>query len=229
MKKNILLIGGSSNIGKKIIQNLNLKKFNIYTTSNSKKVINQKVKNFKVNLKNFEEIQNLVNNFEKKKIKFDYIIFLQGIIYSIDLSNYDEKRILDVFTVNTLSVISFSKEIVKVLKKNSLNVFVSSISGHNGSYDPIYAASKSALHGFTKSLSKWMAPKHRFICLCPGPIKNTSLFKNFSKKRQIFHSKNNPMNELISSSDFAKMLIDVLEPHWKHANGSIININGGVY
>ena len=37
------------------------------------------------------------------------------------------------------------------------------------------------------------------------------------------------MNELISSSDFAKILIDVLEPHWKHANGSIININGGVY
>ena len=37
MKKNILLIGGSSNIGKKIIQNLNLKKFDIYTTSNSKK------------------------------------------------------------------------------------------------------------------------------------------------------------------------------------------------
>ena len=81
MKKNILLIGGSSNIGKKIIQNLNLKKFDIYTTSNSKKIINQKVKNFKVNLRNFEEIQNLINIFEKKKIKFDYVIFLQGIIY----------------------------------------------------------------------------------------------------------------------------------------------------
>ena len=66
MKKNILLIGGSSNIGKKIIQNLNLKKFDIYTTSNSKKIINQKVKNFKVNLRNFEEIQNLINIFEKK-------------------------------------------------------------------------------------------------------------------------------------------------------------------
>ena len=127
MKKNILLIGGSSNIAKKIIQNLNLKKFDIYTTSNSKKIINQKVKNFKENLKNFEEIQNLINIFEKKKIKFDYVIFLQGIIYSIDLSNYDEKKILDVFTVNTLSVISFSKEIVKVLKKNSLNVYVNQV------------------------------------------------------------------------------------------------------
>ncbi len=229
MKKNILLVGGSSNIGKKIIQHLNLKKFNIYTTSNSKKINSKKVKNFQINLKNFKEIKNLINLFEKKKIKFDYIIFLQGIIYSIDLKKYDEKRIFDVFTVNALSVISFSKEIVKVLKKNSLNVYVSSISGHNGSYDPIYAASKSALHGFTKSLSKWMAPKHRYICLCPGPIKNTALFKNFSKKRQIFHSKNNPMKELINSSDFAKILIDVLEPHWKHANGAIININGGVY
>ena len=74
-----------------------------------------------------------------------------------------------------------------------------------------------------------MAPKHRFICLCPGPVKNTKMFNNFSKKRKAYHSKNNPMNEPINSSDFAKILINILEPHWKHANGSIININGGIY
>lgn len=229
MKKNILIIGGSSSIGKKVIQNLSSKKFNIYTTSNINNVHISKVKNFKCNVKNLDEIKKLIKFFRKKKIKFDYVVFLQGIIYSLDLKSYTEEKILNILSVNTQSVIFFSKEIIKILKNNSLNVYVSSISGLNGSFDPVYAASKSALHGFIKSLSKWMAPKHRFICLSPGPIKNTKIYKNFSRKRKIYHSKNNPMKGLINSSDFSKILINILEPHWKHANGSIISINGGVY
>ena len=163
MKKNILIIGGSSSIGKKIIQNLSSKKFNIYTTSNINNVHISKVKNFKCNVKNLDEIKKLIKFFKKKKIKFDYVVFLQGIIYSLDLKSYTEEKILNILSVNTQSVIFFSKEIIKILKNNSLNVYVSSISGLNGSFDPVYAASKSALHGFIKSLSKWMAPKHRFI------------------------------------------------------------------
>ncbi len=229
MKKNILIVGGSSSIGKKVTKNLSFKKFNIYTTSNNNNINTEKVKNFKINVKNLDEIKKLIKYFKKERIKFDYVVFLQGIIYSSDLKGYTEEKILDILSVNTYSIIFFSKEIIKILKNNSLNVYISSISGLNGSYDPVYAASKSALHGFTKSLSKWMAPNHRFICLCPGPVKGTKMFNNFSKKRKVYHSKNNPMNEPINSSDFAKILINILEPHWKHANGSIISINGGIY
>ena len=58
MKKNILIIGGSSSIGKKVIQNLSSKKFNIYTTSNINNVHISKVKIFKCNVKNLDEIKN---------------------------------------------------------------------------------------------------------------------------------------------------------------------------
>ena len=167
MKKNILIVGGSSSIGKKVTKNLSFKKFNIYTTSNNNNINTEKVKNFKINVKNLDEIKKLIKYFKKDRIKFDYVVFLQGIIYSSDLKGYTEGKILDILSVNTYSIIFFSKEIIKILKNNSLNVYISSISGLNGSYDPVYAASKSALHGFTKSLSKWMAPNHRFICLCP--------------------------------------------------------------
>ena len=36
------------------------------------------------------------------------------------------------------------------------------------------------------------------------------------------------MKETVKNSDFAKIIIDILEPNWKHINGSIINISGGV-
>ena len=108
-------------------------------------------------------------------------------------------------------------------------IFISSISAVNGSFDPIYSSSKSAITGLFKSLSKWESPKKRFICLCPGPIIGTKMFKNFSKKRKKFHIKNNPNKELLNVDDFAEIIKDILKPHWKHANGSLININGGVY
>ena len=229
MKKNILIVGGSSCIGKEVIKNLNIKQYNIYATYNLNKIKNNKIKTFNVNLQNLNEIKKLIYNFKKEKIKFDNVIFLQGILFSLNLEKYSEKKILDVFSINTLSIIFFTKELLKILNKKSMVVIVSSISGLNGSFDPIYSASKSALHGFVKSLSKWLAPKHRFVCLNPGPINGTNLYNSFPKKRKTHHKKINPMKETIKSSDFAKILINILEPYWKHINGSIINVNGGVY
>jgi len=228
MKKNILIVGGSSSIGKEVIKNLKIKQYNIYATYNLNKIKNNKIKTFNVNLQNLNEIKKLIYNFKKEKIKFDNVIFLQGILFSLNLERYSEKKILDVFSINTLSIIFFTKELLKILNKKSMVVIVSSISGLNGSYDPIYSASKSALHGFVKSLSKWLAPKHRFVCLNPTPISGTKLYNNFSKKRKTYHKRSNPMKETVKNSDFAKIIIDILEPNWKHINGSIINISGGV-
>ena len=117
MKKNILIVGGSSSIGKKVTKNLSFKKFNIYTTSNNNNINTEKVKNFKINVKNLDEIKKLIKYFKKERIKFDYVVFLQGIIYSSDLKGYTEEKILDILSVNTYSIIFFFKGDNKNFKK----------------------------------------------------------------------------------------------------------------
>jgi NAD(P)-dependent dehydrogenase (short-subunit alcohol dehydrogenase family) len=229
MKKNLLLVGGSSDIGSDLINLIDKKKYNIYYTYNSNKRKIDNVNNFQIDLSSLEDIDKLILHLKKKKIKFDNVIFLQGVIYSLSLSKYSDKKIYNTFLVNTLSIIFITKKILTLLKKDSLVVLVSSISGSRGSYDPIYSASKAALHGFTKSMSQWLTPKTKIICLCPGPVKETRNFKRFSKKRQNFHIKKNPLKKLINSKEFARILLDITKPHWKFANGSIIEINGGVY
>ena len=129
--------------------------------------------------------------------------------------------------INLLSCVQIIKNVK--LSKNSLAIFVSSVSGQRGSYDPIYAAGKSALINLTKSLSSWHAPRNRFICICPGPVKDTPMFNKFSFKRKRYHRISNPNKELLNSKDLASIILNLMEPHWRHANGSIININGGVY
>ena len=129
--------------------------------------------------------------------------------------------------INFVSTLYIIKNIT--LSKNSLTIFVSSVAGQRGSFDPIYAIGKSALINLTKSLSSWLAPRNRFICICPGLIKNTKMFREFSIKRKKYHKQINPNKELLNCNDLSKILTNLMDPHWRHANGSIININGGVY
>lgn len=82
---------------------------------------------------------------------------------------------------------------------------------------------------FFRSLSKWWAPKHKFLILCPGPVKGTTIFNKFSKKRKNYHYKTNPIKDLIDKKDLAEVMNDLLKPHWSYANGSIIHINGGIF
>jgi 3-oxoacyl-[acyl-carrier protein] reductase len=196
---------------------------NIYQTSNQKNIKNS----IKCNFEDADSIQESVRKINALKVSFDYIFFLQGELLGKSLYKYKNDEIMKNLNINLLSCVQIIKNVK--LSKNSLAIFVSSVSGQRGSYDPIYAAGKSALINLTKSLSSWHAPRNRFICICPGPVKDTPMFNEFSSKRKRYHRISNPNKELLNSKDLASIILNLMEPHWRHANGSIININGGVY
>ena len=49
-KKKILLVGGSSKVGISLIENIDKKKFQIYSTYNKKKLNNKKILQYKLDL-----------------------------------------------------------------------------------------------------------------------------------------------------------------------------------
>jgi len=222
-KKYLLIVGSSSTLGKKLSKNLSDRNLNIYQTSNQKNIKNS----IKCNFEDADSIQESVRKINALKVSFDYIFFLQGELLGKSLYKYKNDEIMKNLNINLLSCVQIIKNVK--LSKNSLAIFVSSVSGQRGSYDPIYAAGKSALINLTKSLSSWHAPRNRFICICPGPVKDTPMFNEFSSKRKRYHRISNPNKELLNSKDLASIILNLMEPHWRHANGSIININGGVY
>ena len=222
-KKNLLIVGSSSTLGKKLSKNLSDRNLNIYQTSNQKNIKNS----IKCNFEDADSIQESVRKINALKVSFDYIFFLQGELLGKSLYKYKNDEIMKNLNINLLSCVQIIKNVK--LSKNSLAIFVSSVSGQRGSYDPIYAAGKSALINLTKSLSSWHAPRNRFICICPGPVKDTPMFNEFSSKRKRYHRISNPNKELLNSKDLASIILNLMEPHGRHANGSIININGGVY
>ena len=225
MKKKILLIGGSSKVGQCMINNLDQKKYLIYSTYFKKKIKKKGIIQYKLNL--YDKLNN--QDFIDKIPNVDFIIFLSGVLKGKSLQNFSDEEIIENFKINFLSQIILLKNILKNQKNNCLLVFLSSISGRRGSYDPIYAASKGAMISFIKSVSKWEAPRIRSIGICPGLINNSKMYKSFTKERLKKLKIQNPNKSFIDANNLAKIIVDVIQPHWKHANGSIIDVNGGEF
>ena len=226
MKKKILLIGGSSKVGKSIINNIDHKEFEVHSTYNRKKILLKKnFYQYKLDLSSDKS----VSNFIKSNKDFDVIVLLSGVLKSKKLLNFNDKEIKNNFNINFLSQVILLKKLLKKQKKNCLLIFLSSISGRRGSFDPLYASAKGAMISFIKSISKWESPKIKCIGLCPGVIANTKMYYSFKKERLKLTLAQNPNKEFVNSDDLAKIIIDISKPHWRHANGAIIDINGGVF
>ena len=71
-KKNVLIVGSSSELGKKISKNLSDRNLNIFQTSNQKNINNS----IKCNFEDADSIQESVRKIKALKVSFDYIFFL---------------------------------------------------------------------------------------------------------------------------------------------------------
>ncbi len=228
MKKKVLIVGGSSLIGKSLIKYFNKNSYKIYTTYNRNKISSNKFQHINQIKIDFNRLED--SNIEIKKLKnFDVIIFLSGIMKGTNLINFIDSEIHKIFKINVTSQIILLKKLLKLQKKRCTVVFISSVSGKKGSYDPIYASTKGAINALVKSISKWESPKIKCIGVCSGLIKNTKMYKTFKKNRLKKLKKENPNKEFVNADDLASIVYDLTKPHWRHSNGSLIDVNGGVY
>ena len=113
-KKNILFVGGGSEIALKMLSKL--KKTNIYCVSR------QKNKSYKKNyfVKDYSNFI-LEKKFKKIDKKFDIIFIFNGIFEFSTLSSINEKNFLNEFTINFLTPKRIVKKLIqnKLLNKNS--------------------------------------------------------------------------------------------------------------
>ena len=117
MKKKILIVGGSSKVGRTLINNLDKKKYSIQSTYYKNKLLKEeysKIKQFKLDL-------NKENNISIKKsdMNYDVIILLSGVLLSKSLSEYKNDEIKTNFDTNFTSQAMLLKEILKFQKKNA--------------------------------------------------------------------------------------------------------------
>ena len=228
ISKNVLIIGGSSSIGSDVVEQFNNSKNRVMTTFNSSNpVLIDGVENFQLDLTSNKSIERCVKEIKSKIMSLDTIIFLSGILPGKSLDHYEMDEITQVFNINFIGQSKLYMKLLDVLSERSSTIMLSSISAQRGSFDPIYAASKSAVNGFVKSMFNKLPKKSRINCIAPGLINNSKMFNDMSKERQKFHQNQIPSNSLLESKDLAKIIYDISQDHWIHLNGACIDLNGG--
>ena len=163
--KNILIFGSTGYIGNKFCDNHEMV-YNITRCSRSRKE----------NDVYFDFLEPNYASFKKQigDTKFDAIIFLQGINPRVGFNSIDYNDFDSMLQINVVSPTIVLQTMVGGgnLSKDACVIFLSSIAKEKGSYDPSYAAAKSALVGLIQSLAK-ANPDLRFNILSLGLVEGS--------------------------------------------------------
>lgn len=159
----------------------------------------------------------------------DVLLLLPGLSLGRTLATYDDEQIADVVDVNFSGQFRAIQRIAPVLSDDSHIIILGSQAGQRGSSDPLYGATKGAMHALAKSLAKSLTPRTRVNVVAPGMVTETAMHDGTSEAVLDMHRRTTPTGHFISAADLAHVLLDLMQPHWSQLNGACVDLNGGMY
>ena len=212
MHKNILITGGTTKISlhlKKLIG----KNYKIYSPS--------------------KKDWNLSNpNFDKSKInlikKCDKIYIFHSILSNKKHLKKNHKEIHEQLNINLLSTINIC-EIALSSNKNVQIFILGSESGVKGSYDIIYALTKSSIHKYVEE-RKIFYKNQQLVCIAPSTIIDGKMTINRKDKNNVKKAiNNNPKKRALYSKEISKLIYDLSFKNSRYLSNTVIHINGGKF
>ena len=182
-KKNLLITGGSTRIGREIALHFSRKGWNIaihYFKSASeantlkKKLEKSKIKVvlIKADLKNNKQVNNIFSIAKKKWGTIDCLVNNAALFEKDDILNFTTKSWNDHLNINllapTILIKKFAKQAPKKIRSNIINI----IDQRVFKLTPIfmsYTLSKSALYTLTKTMAMRLSPNIKVNGIAPGP------------------------------------------------------------
>ncbi|MDE2838625.1 MAG: SDR family NAD(P)-dependent oxidoreductase [Chloroflexota bacterium] len=159
----------------------------------------------------------------------DVLLLLPGLSMGRTIATYDDDLVSEVVDVNFSGQFRAIQRIAPVLADGSQIIILGSLAGQRGAGDPLYGATKGAMHALAKSLAKSLAPRTRVNVVAPGMVTGTAMHDGTPPAVLDMHIKTTPTGHFISAADLARVLLDIMQPHWSQLNGACIDLNGGMY
>lgn len=232
-----LVTGASRGIGKAIAISLAKKGAKVIGTATSKEnvnIINNYLKNNgKGILMNFNDLNSIDKTLSDNKNLKNIDILINNAAITDDkliffIKNSDWQRIIN---INLTSVFYLSKIVLRnMLKKRFGRIInIGSVVGELGNIGQTsYAATKSALIGFSKSLSREVSHKGITVnVVSPGFIESDMTNKMNKKQKNNILSKI-PINRLGKAKEVADVVIFLSSQKASYITGETVNVNGGM-
>ena len=234
---NVLITGASRGIGRAIAEKFASEGFNIIINYNKSKLedveklkeylenkYNIKVLCLKCDVSQEEEVKKLFSDIKKWCEKLDCIVNNAGIANDMPLDEKTSFDFLDVLKVNLLGTFLICKYGYKLIDEGSI-INISSNNAYGGYIESVdYDASKAGVIALTHDFAKYLSPKIRVNCLCPGWIDtdmNKNMFEEFREKE-----KNKILLKKFGEAKDIAEAVYFLATN-QYINNAIIKVDGG--
>ncbi len=189
--------------------------------------LNVKAKAYKVDVKNFKEAENTIEQIHNDFERIDILVNNAGITRDNLILRMSEEEWNAVIDTNLTGVFNITKPVVKIMMKQRIGAIInmSSVAGVYGNAGQAnYSSAKAGLIGFTKSLAKELASRNiRANAIAPGFIK-TDMTKNLDGEKIVEHI---PLKRLGEPEDIAKA-VKFLAVDTDYITGQVLGVDGGL-
>jgi NAD(P)-dependent dehydrogenase (short-subunit alcohol dehydrogenase family) len=224
--RNYVIIGGSSGIGKELVNELSAQGSFVFTTFNENAVVdheNIKYQKFNVltdtlNLDDFpEEIHGLA--------------YCPGSINLKPFHRFKEEDFIQDYKLQVLGATKVIQQLLPRLRKSraaSIVLFSTIAVQYGFNFHSQVAMSKGAIEGLTRSLAAELAPTIRVNAIAPS-LTNTDLAGKFlnSEEKVKLQSEKNPLKKVGEAKDIAEAAVYLLSEKSSWTTGQILHVDGG--
>jgi len=217
-KKNVLITGVSRGIGKAIKEALKASdQYNLILPSRQDMDLTRS--------------ENITKYFNEKKIQVDILINNAGINILNNIEDIKQNTVEDMLAINLVAPLSLIQSCVPYMKSQKWGriVNISSIWGiRSKEYRTLYSATKFALNGITKALSRELGEHNILVnAVCPGYVNTELTNKNISPAEQDTIKATIPLKRFAEPAEIAHLIKFLISEENTYITGQTIIIDGG--
>lgn len=238
-----LVTGGSRGIGKTIVQSLaeagatvivNHRDSESAASSLVEEVAGRgtAAEAIRADVSDFDAVQTMAAEVRSEYGSIDVLVNNAGITIDNRFERMDHDDWTHVIDVNLTGAFNCTKAFFQSLQQADSGriINISSIVAQRGNFGQCnYAASKSGLFGFSKSLALELAPHETTVnCVAPG-FTQTDMLATLPDQIKADIQDRIPLQRFATAEEVACIVQFLASPESSYITGEIINVNGGMY
>lgn len=234
-----IVTGGTRGIGLEIVKTFKEASCEVILFGSKKESVDKALEELKKdgievagyypNLNDFDEVNNTVNEIYEKYGHIDILVNNAGISANKKIEDTTSEDFSNIMNINVNAIFNTTKAVVPFMKKQKGGVILntsSMVSIYGQPSGVGYPASKFAVNGITKSLSRELAPFNiRVNAVAPG-VTNTDMVKNLPKEMIEPLIKTIPLGRIGEPKDIANAFLFLASDMASYITGNILSVDG---